>query len=140
MSEQPALSADVTAAWVPIEDLLKAERERDEALAALARVRALADACDQAQSADARRPPWVHGRRGHPHDAGGTVSTYLPPGTPVRVLRPDQPEHATGVVAEVHNGDWAVWVRHCDCTEWAHLRPTVGHIRGYHYDEVEEAT
>jgi len=41
MSEQPALSADVTAAWVPIEDLLKAERERDEALAALARVRAL---------------------------------------------------------------------------------------------------
>lgn len=44
MTEQPALSADVTAGWVrTIRDLVKAERERDEALAALARVRTLVD-------------------------------------------------------------------------------------------------
>ena len=44
MSEQPALKADAVASFiVTIRDLVKAERERDEALAALARVRALAE-------------------------------------------------------------------------------------------------
>lgn len=61
------------------------------------------------------------------------MSTYLPPGTPVRVLRPDQPCHATGVVAEGHNGAWEVWVRHFDCTDWV----ANGHVRGYQYDEIE---
>lgn len=90
MSEQPALKDDVTAAWVPIEDLVKAERERDEALAdcdracsraneksedvwrqlrgalaerdealaALARVRALAEECDRREAEDEPRAPW----------------------------------------------------------------------------------
>ncbi len=64
------------------------------------------------------------------------MSAYLPPGTPVRVLRPDQPDHATGVVVEVHNRTREVWVRHFDCTDWVDN----GHIRGYQYDEIEETT
>ncbi len=49
MSEQPALNRVVR-------DLVKAERERDEALAALARVRALADECDRRDEHPS--PPW----------------------------------------------------------------------------------
>jgi len=64
------------------------------------------------------------------------VSTYLPPGTPVRVLRPDLPAHATGVVAEGHNGPREVWVWHADCGCWGANR----HVRGYLRDEIEEAT
>ena len=59
MSEQPALNDDAVASFIAtIRDLVKAERERDVALAALARVRALADECDRREAEDEPRAPW----------------------------------------------------------------------------------
>lgn len=53
MSEQPA------AGWVrAVRDRLKAERERDAALAALARVRALAEDWDRYDETGLRSRPW----------------------------------------------------------------------------------
>lgn len=58
----------------------------------------------------------------------------LTPGTRVRVLRPDRPEHGMGVVVHHPSLNWAVWVVHrCDCWE----RGTVtNHMRGYDSDEL----
>ena len=60
----------------------------------------------------------------------------MTPGTRVRILRPDKPAHATGVVSDPLSPYWAVWVRHeCDC--W--ITGTKGyHTRGYDESEVVE--
>lgn len=67
------------------------------------------------------------------------MSTYLPPGTPVRVLRPDLPAHADGVVHERRlTNDWSVLVAHrCDCWHPGHIET---HVRGYQFDELSVAT
>jgi hypothetical protein len=58
----------------------------------------------------------------------------MTPGDHVRILRPDKPEHATGIVSDPLGPSWPLWVRHeCDCWQAGTWQ---GHTRGYDLSEV----